>query len=138
MKNIELGCGPLSRWKNWKSEAKKLRDELYIIYLSIGDPRVSKFTKILAALIILYALSPIDLIPDFIPVLGMVDDLIILPAAIALLLKSIPEEVISDCRKKVERKVEIGWKKWLGALLILTVWALIIVAILIKLMRQAS
>jgi len=104
----------------------------------MGYPKVSKSTKILVMLISLCALSPIYLISESIPALGMVDDLIILPAAITCLLRSIPEEVISDCRKKVERKVEIGWKKWLGVLLILTVWALIIVAILIKLMQQAS
>lgn len=98
------------------------------------DPRVPKFTKMLVALTIAYALSPIDLIPDFIPILGLLDDLIILPVAISLLLKSIPDEVILDCRKRVEGEVDLGWKKWLGALLILTVWALIIIDILIKLM----
>lgn len=124
----------MSKWERWKAKADSLRKELNVLYLSMRDHRVPKFTKVLTALTIAYALSPIDLIPDFIPILGLLDDLIILPVAISLLLKSIPDDVISDCRKKVENELDIGWKKWLGALIVLTIWTLIIIIILMKLL----
>ena len=88
-----------------KAKAKQLKSEVYALYLASKDPRTPWYAKALAALIIGYALSPIDLIPDFIPVLGYLDDLIIVPAGIVLLLKMIPKEVMEECREKARSAV---------------------------------
>ena len=77
-----------------REKAKQLKTDVYALYLAYKDPRVPWYAKAFMALIIGYALSPIDLIPDFIPVLGYLDDLIIIPAGISLSLKMIPKEVL--------------------------------------------
>ena len=83
-----------------KDRAKKLKTDIPAVFLGLKDKRTPWYAKILAAVIVVYALSPIDLIPDFIPVLGYLDDLIILPALIAWCIKCIPYEVFADCRSR--------------------------------------
>jgi uncharacterized membrane protein YkvA (DUF1232 family) len=87
----------LSRIKSW---ARNLNRDGYAIYLASRDPRVPWFAKILAIAVAGYALSPIDLIPDFIPVVGYLDDLIILPLGIWLVISLIPDEVMVEYRAK--------------------------------------
>ncbi len=84
----------------WKRRAGELKREVYALYLAYKDPRVPWYAKLLAACVVAYAFSPIDLIPDFIPVLGYLDDLILVPLGIYLVLKMIPDEVMSECRAK--------------------------------------
>jgi len=84
-----------------KEKANQLKNETYALYLAFKDPRVPWYAKVLIAAIVSYTLSPIDLIPDFIPVIGYADDLILVPAGIYLVLKMIPEEVLEECRKKL-------------------------------------
>ncbi len=81
----------LKRW------AKKLKSTLYALYLAYKDPQTPLSAKIVAAIVIAYALSPIDLIPDFIPVIGYLDDLLLLPLGIMLAIKLIPKEVWERC-----------------------------------------
>lgn len=76
--------------------------------------------------IVAYALSPIDLIPDFIPVLGYVDDLIIVPAGIFLALKMIPKEVLEECRERARSEPIGGKAKWIATLVIISVWLLVL------------
>ena len=85
----------LSRIKIW---ARNLKRDSYALYLASRDPRVPWYVKALAVAIAAYALSPIDLIPDFIPVFGYLDDLILLPAGIWLAVALIPDEVMAECR----------------------------------------
>jgi uncharacterized membrane protein YkvA (DUF1232 family) len=80
----------------WKLKAKAFKKEVHTLSLAVKDPRVPWCAKIFAVLIIAYALSPIDLIPDFVPVIGYLDDLIIIPARIVLLIKMIPKEVMEE------------------------------------------
>jgi uncharacterized membrane protein YkvA (DUF1232 family) len=86
----------------WKSLAKTLKHEIKVYQLVLKDPRTPRLAKILLGAAIGYALSPIDLIPDFIPVIGHLDDLIIIPLLVYLALKYIPKEVIDDCKKSVK------------------------------------
>src|SRR5436309_6655122 len=85
----------LSRIKSW---ANGVRRDGHAIYLASRDPRVPWYAKALAIAVAGYALSPIDLIPDFIPVLGYLDDLIVVPLGVAFLLKLIPPEVMAELR----------------------------------------
>ena len=83
----------------WKERANNLKRDIHALYLAKNDPRVPWYAKLLAVLIIAYALSPIDLIPDFIPVLGLLDELVLLPVGILLLLKMIPPGVMEEYRR---------------------------------------
>ena len=85
----------LSNLKNW---ARALRREVHAIYLAARRPDVPWYAKLLAIVVAGYALSPIDLIPDFIPVIGLLDDLILVPLGIWLVLALIPEAVMAECR----------------------------------------
>jgi uncharacterized membrane protein YkvA (DUF1232 family) len=77
---------------------RALKHETYALYLAARDPRTPWAARLLIATIVAYALSPIDLIPDFVPVLGLLDDLVLLPAGIALALRLVPAGVMADCR----------------------------------------
>jgi uncharacterized membrane protein YkvA (DUF1232 family) len=89
----------LSRIKTW---ARSLKRDSHAIYLASRDPRVPWYAKLLAVSVAGYALSPIDLIPDFIPVVGYLDDLIILPLGIWLVVWLIPDEIMAECRAKAD------------------------------------
>ena len=88
--------------KSWKAKSKQLETEIFALYLACKHPRTPWYAKALAALIIGYAFSPIDLIPDFIPLLGYLDDLILIPAGIAFLVKIIPKDILEECRSKAK------------------------------------
>jgi len=98
----------------------------YALYLALQDPRVPLYAKILAAVVVGYAFSPLDLIPDFIPVLGHLDDLILVPAGIALVLKMIPAEVMAECRARAAAQVRDGkpLSRAAGAIVVL-IWLLL-------------
>ncbi len=106
--------------------AKRLKSEIHALYLAARDPRTPWYAKVLAVLIIGYALSPIDLIPDFIPVLGYLDDLIIVPAGIALLMRIIPNGVLQECREKAHSQPISLRKNWVAGTMIILVWLLLI------------
>ena len=113
-----------------KSRARTLKDETFAVYLAAKDPRTPWYAKAVALGTIAYAVSPIDLIPDFIPILGYLDDIIIVPAGIALAIRLIPAEVLTDARETaatqgVERSVG-----YIGAGMILIVWIIILVGVI--------
>lgn len=85
-----------------KSWARHLKQEIHALYLASRHPRTPRHAKVMIALVVGYALSPIDLIPDFIPVLGYLDDLILLPLGIALAIRLIPPEVMAECRERAQ------------------------------------
>jgi len=90
------------RFDRWKQRVLALKIEGYALYLSYKDPRVSWYARAFTAIVIGYAFSPIDLIPDFIPVLGYLDDLILIPLGVSLALKMIPAEVMSESRNQAK------------------------------------
>jgi uncharacterized membrane protein YkvA (DUF1232 family) len=106
--------------------AREIEKGVVTLYIAARDPRVPWNIKLAAAAIALYALSPFDLIPDFIPVLGHYDKVIILPIAIALLVEMIPPPLIAECREKAQRRARRSTNRnvaiWIAALA-LTLWA---------------
>ena len=107
--------------------AKKLKTDIPAVFLALKEKRTPWYAKIIAAVVVVYALSPIDLIPDFIPVLGYLDDLILLPVLIALCVKWIPEDVLADCRSRSEGMWGGGKpEKWYYAVPFVLIWILVI------------
>lgn len=90
-----------------KKAARDLKRDLPVYQQALKDPRTPKLAKALLALAVAYAVLPFDLIPDFIPIVGHMDDAIIIPILIRLALKMIPEEVLDDCRLRVEATVKV-------------------------------
>jgi uncharacterized membrane protein YkvA (DUF1232 family) len=91
--------------ETWKQRARQLKMETYAVYLAYKDPRVPWHARLFAACVIGYAFSPIDLIPDFVPVLGYLDDLVLVPLGIALALRMIPPAVMAECRVKAREVI---------------------------------
>lgn len=91
-----------------KQRTRHLRAETFALYLAARDPRTPWYAKLLVAAIVAYALSPIDLIPDFVPVLGYLDDLILIPMGIALSIKLIPHSVLTECRTRAQETIQNG------------------------------
>lgn len=112
-----------------KKRAKQLKTDIPAVFIALRKRETPPLPKILAGIIIVYALSPIDLIPDFIPVIGYLDDIILLPFLIALTVKLIPEEVFAQCRREAEGMWADGWPlKWRYAIPVVIVWLLLIFA----------
>jgi uncharacterized membrane protein YkvA (DUF1232 family) len=112
--------------EGWKRRVEQLKTEIYAIYLAYQDPRTPWYARLWAAGVVGYAFSPIDLIPDFIPVLGYLDDLLIVPLGIALALKMIPAEVMVECRAKAQTALANGRpvNRW-AAVVIVAIWVLL-------------
>ena len=118
--------GPVRRLESW---ARKLKVEVYALYLAYKDPRVSWYARVFAAVVVGYAFSPIDLIPDMIPVLGYLDDLILVPLGVALAIKMIPPQVLSECREKARETTDRPVNK-VAAVVVVAVWiGLVILAL---------
>jgi len=125
--------------ERWKERVKHLKMETYAVYLAYKDPRVPWYARILIAFVVAHTFSPIDLIPDFIPVLGYLDDLVIAPLGIALALRMIPQDVLTECRARA--LASIGQDKptdWRAAAVIVAIWLLaaaLVVAIILRTIR---
>ncbi|MBI4617908.1 MAG: DUF1232 domain-containing protein [Planctomycetes bacterium] len=92
----------------WSDRARQLRDDAYALYLAGRDPRTPRAAKILIVCVVAYAASPIDLIPDFIPVLGLLDDLVLVPLGITLAIRMTPPEVWAEAREKARASMREG------------------------------
>ncbi len=122
-----------------KERAGLLKTETFALYFAFQDPRTPFHAKALAAFVVAHTLSPIDLIPDFIPILGYLDDLIITPLGLALALKLIPDEVMSDARSKAESTlVENTRLGRIGTLIIISIWGIVLVGIVLFIIRLRS
>ena len=112
---------------NLKERAKKLKSDIPAVFLALKDKETPWYAKFLAAVTVGYALSPIDLIPDFIPVLGYLDDIIVLPALVALTVRLIPENIWEKSRRQSENMWTNGKpKRWYYAIPVVIIWLLII------------
>lgn len=115
--------------EQWKIKAKKLKVEVYALYFAYQDPRIPWYARIFIMLIVGYAFSPIDFIPDFVPVLGYLDDLVLIPLFITLALKMIPNQVMVEARAKGQALSEKP-KNWVGAVVIIVIWVLLAVGVI--------
>ena len=113
-----------------KQKASHLKRETTALYYAYRDPRTPWYARAFSALVVAYLFSPIDLIPDFIPVLGYLDDLVLVPLGIRLAIKMIPQEVMRDARKSADDPVQNKAIGLIFTILILCVWALILFVIL--------
>jgi uncharacterized membrane protein YkvA (DUF1232 family) len=111
----------------WKTSAQKLKTETYALYLACRDVRTPWYAKVWAAGVLAYAFSPIDLIPDFIPILGYLDDLVLIPLGIWLALKLIPAEVMTEAREKAQQAAGSGKSAgvW-GAAIVVFIWLILL------------
>lgn len=113
-------------------QAKKLKTDVPAVFLALKRKETPWPAKILAAIIVVYALSPVDLIPDFIPVIGYLDDVIILPVLIALTVKMIPQAVFAECRAQAEGMWNDGKpEQWYYAIPFILIWVAVIAGIVL-------
>jgi uncharacterized membrane protein YkvA (DUF1232 family) len=116
-----------------RQRAKKLKKDIPAVFLAFKHKSTPWYAKAVLGITLVYALSPIDLIPDFIPVLGYLDDVILLPVLIALAIKMIPKSVMEECRIKSEDIWQNGKpKKWYYAIPIVVLWLVIVAAIILS------
>ncbi len=124
--------------QRWRARVAELRLETLALALAVRDPRVPWYAKLLAIVVVAYALSPIDLIPDFIPVAGYLDDLLLVPAGLLLVRRMVPQAVLDNSRQRA-RSLTIGrgWRIG-GALIVGTMWlagAILTAAIVYRFVR---
>lgn len=113
-----------------KEKLRQLAEDIPALCLAMKEKDTPFLAKILAGTAVIYALSPIDLIPDFIPVIGYLDDLILLPLLVALTLKLIPDETFERCREQARQMYQQGMKKhWYYMLPIILIWAILILLV---------
>ena len=113
--------------KTWKRRARELTAQAYALYLAYRHPRTPWYAKVFAALVVGYVFSPIDPIPDFIPVVGLLDEMVVVPIGVALAAKVIPPDVFAECREKA-RGVAEGEKpvSRVAAVVVVAVWLLFV------------
>ena len=109
-----------------KNKAKELKNEITVLYYAYQEPNLPIPAKVMVWIALGYALSPIDLIPDFIPILGYLDDLIILPVLIGMAIHLIPKDLLDKARLKAKEYPFILSKNWLFALLFVLIWIILI------------
>ena len=109
----------VERLKMW---AGRLKAELYALYLAYRDPRVPLHARVFAACVVGYAFSPIDLIPDSIPVLGYLDDLVLIPLGVFFAVRMIPEPVLAECREEAHRAIKEKPTNRVAAAVIVALW----------------
>jgi uncharacterized membrane protein YkvA (DUF1232 family) len=127
--------------ESWRERARLLKVEIYALYLACRDPRVPWYAKALATCVVGYALSPIDLIPDPIPVIGHLDDLVLIPLGVLAVRRMIPAPVMAECRERAHIVMQQGKPvSRTAAVVIVAIWALAIAALVwltVRLVRTA-
>ena len=110
-----------------KQRAGHLKAETFALYLAARDPRTPWYAKLLVAGIVAYAFSPIDLIPDFVPVFGYLDDLVLIPIGVALAIRLIPHQVLEECRARAQETIRNGKPvSWVAGAVIVVIWLVLV------------
>jgi uncharacterized membrane protein YkvA (DUF1232 family) len=112
-----------------KEKTIRLKNDVYAIYLAYKHPDTPWYAKLFSIIIVSYAFSPIDLIPDFIPILGYLDDLILIPLGITIAIKIIPRKVLDECREKAKLEKNTKKKNWFAGIIIISIWIIILLFI---------
>lgn len=114
----------MTGWQHFKAWAQRLKRDVKALALALLDERTPWYAKALAFVIVAYAVSPIDLIPDFIPVLGLLDDMIVVPLLMVLAVRLIPANVMADCRDRAMQPTTAlpAPLRWTGLILIVGLW----------------
>lgn len=113
--------------ETWRQHVQQLKQETYALYLAYKDPRIPWYARVWLAIVVGYAFSPIDLIPDFIPILGYLDDLVLIPAGVVIAIKLIPAPVLAECRARA--KIDLIQDSSIGkktAVVIIAIWVIVI------------
>src|SRR5438067_458375 len=121
----------------WNQRARRLKADIYAVYLACRDPRAPWYAKLLAVCVVAYAFSPIDLIPDFVPVLGYLDDLVIVPLGVALAVRLIPEPILEECRAKAQAAAARP-TNWLAAGAVIAIWLLLATLVIALIVRAVE
>lgn len=120
----------MNAFRNFKKQAGSIKSQLLVLYYVYRHPGTGILPRIVIVVALGYALSPVDLIPDFIPVLGYLDDLIIIPALIMLAIKLTPQQVLDECRQQAVNDPVKMKKNWPAGLIIILIWILVIAGII--------
>lgn len=115
----------ITAFNEWMNRAEELEIEVYALYLAFRDDRTPLTAKAVIALIVAYAVSPIDPIPDFIPGLGYLDEFVVLPGGVAIALWLIPDEIIDECRERAGEEINMGRARWIVAAIVILLWILV-------------
>jgi uncharacterized membrane protein YkvA (DUF1232 family) len=123
----------------WKDSAHTIKREAYTLYLAYRDPRTPWYGKVFAALVVAYAFSPIDLIPDPIPILGYLDDLILIPLGVMIAVRLIPPDVMAESRIKAQEILSSGkLVSWVGAMIIGAIWLVLAILAIVLMERLVA
>jgi len=122
-----------------RERARRLKTETYALIIAYRDPRTPWYAKACTALVVAYAFSPIDLIPDFVPVLGYLDDLILVPLGIVIALRLIPADVLADARAVARQQVDAGGRPFgrAGAIFVVVIWLIGLAMVIWLIVRVA-
>lgn len=112
-----------------KNLLKNLETETYALYLAFRDPRTPWYAKIFIAVIVGYMLSPIDIIPDFIPIIGYFDDILLLWLAMTILFTMVPQNIRHECRHRAKIELHDLKKNWIAGAVIILIWLLFLLII---------
>jgi len=119
--------------QSWKNKANQLKREIYTLWFAYRKPAMPWYAKTFCMLVVAYAFSPIDLIPDFIPVVGYLDDLVLIPLGVALAIKMIPVEILTQARAEAQQHMDEGHKdNWVIGGLIVLFWVAVVVFVVSK------
>jgi len=119
-----------------KAKAREIRKEAFALSIAYRHPDTPCYAKVFAALVVAYAFSPIDLVPEFIPVLGYLDDLILVPLGVTLALKMIPKPVLEEAHIRADEEFKDGKPhNWVVGAVIIFIWAVLLVMILLWILR---
>jgi uncharacterized membrane protein YkvA (DUF1232 family) len=121
-------------WKQW---ASRLRLDVFTLYFAYRNPRTPWFAKLWAAIVIAYAFSPIDLIPDFIPIIGYLDDLVLIPLGIAVAVKLVPNVILDESRNLARQRIDS--KKpvnWIAGSIVIAIWVALLAFVVYRVMLR--
>ncbi|MDI6700971.1 MAG: YkvA family protein [bacterium] len=128
----------MKRLKYLKEKARKIKSDITTLFYAYKNPKTKLLPKIIIFITLGYALSPVDLIPDFIPVLGYLDDLLIVPSLIALSIKLIPKDIMDESKEKALKEPVRLKDNWLFGSIFILVWILLLTFIVIKILKLFS